>query len=112
MPGTEPHTTVLVAGAAGSLGHRIAAALAMKPNVTVKALVRPASATTSDERDLRVAGLSKMGVELVSCSHHEMGNSLYCRIHVLCHSAKFPILQSTANQCSCLQHMPSIDVHC
>ena len=65
MSSTEPHTTVLVAGAAGSLGHRIAAALAMKPNVTVKALVRPASATTSDERDLRVAGLSKMGVELV-----------------------------------------------
>ena len=108
MSGTEPHTTVLVAGAAGSLGHRIAAALAMKPNVTVKALVRPASATTSDERDLRVAGLSKMGVELVIM---KLGFAL------LWHSCAMPLskssaLQSISNQCSCLQHTQSIDLHC
>lgn len=52
------HTTILVAGATGNLGERIARALLNKEGVTVKLLVRE-NTLTGSEKQLRIRGLQE-----------------------------------------------------
>lgn len=59
--------TVLMVGATGTMGSKIAAVLAQKENIALRALVRSKTAQ-DDQKRQQLAQLEQLGVELVEGS--------------------------------------------